>query len=66
MNMGQRRLQLNNTYTFNSNSYITPHFPQVPHNPALLAPGPPPFWDWNPAYERHKQATRERSVVLSI
>ena len=35
MNMGQRYLQLNNTYTINSDSSITLHVAQVPPNPAL-------------------------------
>lgn len=40
MNMGQRLLQLNNTYTVNSNGSITLHVAQVPPNPNLLTPGP--------------------------
>ncbi|KAF7984140.1 hypothetical protein HWV62_16786 [Athelia sp. TMB] len=44
MNMGQRMLQLNNTYTVNSNGSITLHVAQVPPNPALLTPGPCLFW----------------------
>ncbi|KZP18544.1 copper radical oxidase [Athelia psychrophila] len=40
MNMGQRMLQLNNTYTVNSDSSITIHTAQAPPNPALLTPGP--------------------------
>ncbi|EIW75862.1 DUF1929-domain-containing protein [Coniophora puteana RWD-64-598 SS2] len=40
MNMGQRLLQLNNTYTVNSDGSITLHVAQVPPNPNLLTPGP--------------------------
>lgn len=40
MNMGQRLLQLNNTYTVNSDGSITLHVAQAPPNPALLTPGP--------------------------
>ncbi|KAG0696896.1 putative copper radical oxidase [Suillus ampliporus] len=40
MNMGQRHLQLNSTYTVNSNGSITLHVAQVPPNPNLLTPGP--------------------------
>jgi len=40
MNMGQRMLQLNNTYTVNDNGTITLHVSQVPPNPNLLTPGP--------------------------
>lgn len=40
MNMGQRHLQLNNTYTVNSDGSITLHVAQVPPNPSLLTPGP--------------------------
>jgi len=40
MNMGQRYLQLNNTYTVNSDSSITLHVAQAPPNPNLLQPGP--------------------------
>ena len=40
MNMGQRLLQLNNTYTVNSNGSITLHVAQVPPNPNLFTPGP--------------------------
>jgi FlaG/FlaF family flagellin (archaellin) len=40
MNMGQRYLQLNNTYTVNSNNSITLHVAQVPPNPNLFTPGP--------------------------
>lgn len=44
MNMGQRFLQLNNTYTVNSDGSITLHVAQVPPNPSLLTPGPVLFW----------------------
>ena len=44
MNMGQRYLQLNNTYTVNNDSSITLHVAQVPPNPALLTPGPALLW----------------------
>ena len=44
MNMGQRHLQLNNTYTVNKDSSITLHVAQVPPNPSLLTPGPALFW----------------------
>ncbi|EIN04691.1 DUF1929-domain-containing protein [Punctularia strigosozonata HHB-11173 SS5] len=40
MNMGQRYLQLNNTYTVNSDGSITLHVAQVPPNPNLFTPGP--------------------------
>ncbi|KAJ7505434.1 glyoxal oxidase [Mycena galericulata] len=40
MNMGQRYLQLNNTYTVNSNSSITFHVSQAPPNANLFQPGP--------------------------
>jgi hypothetical protein len=40
MNMGQRHLQLNNTYTVNSDGSITLHVAQVPPNPNLFQPGP--------------------------
>jgi hypothetical protein len=40
MNMGQRHLQLNNTYTVNSDGSITLHVAQVPPNPSILTPGP--------------------------
>jgi len=40
MNMGQRFLQLNNTYTVNSDASITYHVSQVPPNPNLFTPGP--------------------------
>jgi len=40
MNMGQRYLQLNNTYTVNSNGSITLHVAQAPPNPNIFQPGP--------------------------
>ncbi|KAH9949672.1 DUF1929-domain-containing protein [Amylocystis lapponica] len=40
MNMGQRSLQLNNTYTVNSDGTITLHVSQMPPNPNLFQPGP--------------------------
>ncbi|KAF8121523.1 putative copper radical oxidase [Boletus edulis] len=40
MNMGQRFLQLNNTYTVNSDGSYVVHVAQVPPNPNLLTPGP--------------------------
>jgi len=40
MNMGQRIVQLNNTYTVESNGTITLHTSQVPPNPNLFQPGP--------------------------
>ncbi|KDQ55481.1 glyoxal oxidase [Jaapia argillacea MUCL 33604] len=40
MNMGQRSMQLNNTYTVNSNGSITLHVSQPPPNPNLFQPGP--------------------------
>ncbi|OBZ77248.1 LanC-like protein 2 [Grifola frondosa] len=39
-NMGQRSMQLNNTYTVNSNGSITLHVAQPPPNPNLFQPGP--------------------------
>jgi len=39
INMGQRFLQLNNTYTVNKDGSIVLHVAQVPPNPALLTPG---------------------------
>jgi hypothetical protein len=44
MNMGQRYVQLNNTYTVNSDGSITLHTAQVPPNPSLLTPGPALLW----------------------
>ncbi|KAF7300493.1 hypothetical protein HMN09_00933700 [Mycena chlorophos] len=40
MNMGQRFLQLNNTYTVNNDSSITLHVAQMPPNANLFQPGP--------------------------
>jgi hypothetical protein len=40
MNMGQRYIQLNNTYTVQQNGSITLHVSQVPPNPNLIQPGP--------------------------
>ncbi|KAF8312538.1 DUF1929-domain-containing protein [Clavulina sp. PMI_390] len=40
MNMGQRFLQLNNTYTVSSNGSITLHCSQMPQNANLFTPGP--------------------------
>ncbi|KAF7358228.1 hypothetical protein MVEN_00871500 [Mycena venus] len=41
MNMGQRFLQLDSTYTaYGANNTATLHVSQVPPNPAILAPGP--------------------------
>ncbi|OCH89155.1 DUF1929-domain-containing protein [Obba rivulosa] len=40
MNMGQRSMQLNNTYTVNSDGSITLHVAQPPPNPNLVQPGP--------------------------
>ncbi|EJF57018.1 hypothetical protein DICSQDRAFT_157610 [Dichomitus squalens LYAD-421 SS1] len=40
MNMGQRIMQLNNTYTVNSDGSITLHVAQLPPNPNLFQPGP--------------------------
>ncbi|KAF9524921.1 copper radical oxidase [Crepidotus variabilis] len=40
MNMGQRHLQLNNTYTVDANGSITLHVNQVPPNPNIFQPGP--------------------------
>lgn len=40
MNMGQRYLQLNNTYTVNSDGSIVLHVAQAPPNPNILQPGP--------------------------
>ncbi|KAF8647070.1 hypothetical protein AX16_006905 [Volvariella volvacea WC 439] len=41
MNMGQRYLQLNSTYTaYQSNNTAVLHVNQMPPNPALYAPGP--------------------------
>jgi len=40
MNMGQRYLQLQNTYTVNSDGSLTIHTSQLPPNPNLFQPGP--------------------------
>nr|GAT54049.1 predicted protein [Mycena chlorophos] len=40
MNMGQRFLQLNNTYTVNSDGSIVLHVAQMPPNPNIFQPGP--------------------------
>ncbi|KAH7923300.1 DUF1929-domain-containing protein [Leucogyrophana mollusca] len=40
MNMGQRHLQLNNTYTVNSDGSFVLHVSQAPPNPNILTPGP--------------------------
>ena len=40
MNMGQRVMQLNNTYTVNSDGSLTLHVAQLPPNPNLFQPGP--------------------------
>jgi Domain of unknown function (DUF1929) len=40
MNMGQRYLQLNNTYTVQSDGTIILHCAQAPPNPNILQPGP--------------------------
>jgi hypothetical protein len=40
MNMGQRYVQLSNTYTGNSDGSATIHVSQLPPNPSLLVPGP--------------------------
>lgn len=40
MNMGQRFMQLNNTYTVNQNGSITLHVAQPPPNSNLFQPGP--------------------------
>jgi len=40
MNMGQRFLQLNNTYTINSDGSATLHVSQMPPNAAIFPPGP--------------------------
>jgi hypothetical protein len=40
MNMGQRLMQLNNTYTVNKDGTITLHVAQLPPNPNLFQPGP--------------------------
>ncbi|KAF8436205.1 hypothetical protein L210DRAFT_831563, partial [Boletus edulis BED1] len=40
MNMSQRYLQLNNTYTVNNDGSYVLHVSQVPPNPNLLTPAP--------------------------
>ncbi|TDL21722.1 glyoxal oxidase [Rickenella mellea] len=40
MNMGQRYVQLDSTYTGNQDGSAVLHVSQVPPNPAILAPGP--------------------------
>ncbi|KAJ7080520.1 glyoxal oxidase N-terminus-domain-containing protein [Mycena epipterygia] len=40
MNMGQRFLQLNNTYTVNKDGSIVLHVAQMPPNPNIFQPGP--------------------------
>ncbi|EJU01106.1 glyoxal oxidase [Dacryopinax primogenitus] len=40
MNMGQRFVQLNSTYTGNTDGSGTLHVSQLPPNPAILPPGP--------------------------
>ncbi|GAA5864012.1 hypothetical protein JCM8547_005308 [Rhodosporidiobolus lusitaniae] len=40
MNMGQRYVQLNSTYTYTSSGSASLHVSQVPPNPAILPPGP--------------------------
>ncbi|KAJ6599182.1 copper radical oxidase variant A [Mycena vulgaris] len=40
MNMGQRMLQLNNTYTVNKDGSIVLHVAQMPPNPNIFQPGP--------------------------
>jgi len=44
MNMGQRYMQLNNTYTVNKDGSITLHVSQPPPNPNLFQPGPALLW----------------------
>lgn len=40
MNMGQRYVQLNSTFTAKADGSAVLHVSQVPPNPAILAPGP--------------------------
>jgi len=40
MNMGQRMVQLDSSYTGNSDGSAVLHVSQIPPNPAILAPGP--------------------------
>ncbi|KAH7099926.1 DUF1929-domain-containing protein [Auriculariales sp. MPI-PUGE-AT-0066] len=44
MSMGQRLLQLNNTYTVTEDGTITLHVSQLPANPNLFTPGPALFF----------------------
>lgn len=44
MNMGQRYMQLNNTYTVNKDGSLTLHVAQAPPNPNLFQPGPALFF----------------------
>ncbi|VDB96303.1 unnamed protein product [Peniophora sp. CBMAI 1063] len=44
MNMGQRMLQLNNTFSVSSDGTITYHVAQPPPNPNLFQPGPAYVW----------------------
>ncbi|KIJ38403.1 copper radical oxidase [Sphaerobolus stellatus SS14] len=44
INMGQRAMQLNNTYTVSDNGTITLHVSQPPPNPNLFQPGPVLFF----------------------
>jgi len=44
LNMGQRIMQLNNTYTVNKDGTITLHVSQLPPNPNLFQPGPALFF----------------------
>ncbi|KAJ3508389.1 hypothetical protein NLJ89_g5777 [Agrocybe chaxingu] len=44
MNMGQRLLQLNNTFTVNKDGSITLHVAQPPPNANLFQPGPAFLW----------------------
>lgn len=38
--MGQRHVQLSNSYTYHSNGSATLHVAQLPPNPNIIAPGP--------------------------
>jgi hypothetical protein len=40
MDMGQRFMQLDNTYTFNTDGSITLHVAQAPPKPEIFQPGP--------------------------
>jgi len=44
MNMGQRSLQLNNTYTVNNDGSIVFHVSQMPPNANIFQPGPAFVW----------------------